>query len=116
MENHQQDLHRQSLRFMQVITVTYTVKPEFVAENQANIQRVMESLCANPIDGVHYVAFMKEDGQTFVHINMVRDDQSLNQFTELEEFKAFQQALRNSGPLSPPTREDLALVGAGYAI
>ena len=54
---------------MEAIKVQYTVRPEFVEENKANIQRVMDRLRADPIEGIRYASFTLDDGNTFVHLN-----------------------------------------------
>ncbi|MGI9423191.1 MAG: hypothetical protein ACR2PA_08355 [Hyphomicrobiaceae bacterium] len=100
---------------MKSVKVTYTVRPEFVEENKANIRAVMDALKANPIDGVSYAAFMLDDGATFVHINLARDDEALSELTGMEAFKAFQSALRGSDPVAPPSPEAMQLVGANFA-
>ena len=100
---------------MKSVKVTYTVRPEFVEENKANIRAVMAALEANPIDGVSYAAFTLDDGNTFVHVNIARDDEALSQLTGMSEFQAFQAALRASDPIAPPSPEPMQLVGANFA-
>ena len=100
---------------MKSVKVTYTVQPEFVEENKANIRAVMDALNANPIDGVSYAAFTIDDGNTFVHINIARDDEALGQLTGMAEFTAFQTALRGSNPVVPPSPEPMQLVGSNFA-
>ena len=99
---------------MKAVKVQYTVKPEYVDQNKANIQKVMEAIKANPIEGMHYASFTLEDGQTFVHINMAKDGETMSKLSKVPEFKAFREALKASGPLSPPKSDALDLVGAGF--
>ena len=101
---------------MKAVKVQYTVRAEFVERNKENIRSVMDVLRANPIDGLKYAAFMLDDGQSFVHINMARDADTLSRFTGLAEFKAFQAALKESDPVSPPAAETLHLVAAGFEL
>ena len=101
---------------MNAVKVEYKVRPEFVEQNKVNIQRVMDALLQNPIAGLKYVAFTLDDNQTFVHLNISRDESTLSQFTSLEEFQSFQKALRESEPISPPAPVPLNLVGAGFEI
>ena len=101
---------------MKAVQVRYTVRPDYVAQNRANIEKVMAALKAAPIDGVHYAAYLLEDGQTFVHMNLARSQEALDRFTGLEAFKAFQAALRASDPITPPKPEPMNLVAAGFEV
>ena len=99
---------------MQAVKVQYTVKPEFVDENKANIRKVMAAIRENPIPGMLYASFVLDDGQTFVHINMAVDQETLGKIGDLTEFGEFRAALQASEPLSPPASENLSLVSAGF--
>lgn len=101
---------------MRAVRVQYTVKPEYAEQNKANVERVMEALRRNPIEGMRYTAFTFDDGQTFVHFNMAPDQETLSRLTDVPEFKEFRAALKASDPISPPTAEDLNLVAAGYDV
>lgn len=101
---------------MKAVKVQYTVKPEYVEQNKANIQKVMEALKANPIDGMHYASFTLDDGQTFVHLNLAKDGETMSKLQEVQEFNEFRKALKASGPISPPKQEPLNLVAAGFDI
>jgi len=99
---------------MKAVRVKYTVKPEYVEQNKANIRKVMETLRANPIEGMQYASFTLDDGQTFVHINMAKDDETMSKLQEVEVFNEFRMALKASGPVSPPESQNLNLVDAGF--
>lgn len=101
---------------MKAVKVEYTVKPEFVEQNKANIQKVMNAIKANPIEGMQYSSFMLDDGQSFVHINMAKDDASMSKLNEVEEFTAFRMALKASEPINPPKSFSLNLVASGFEI
>ena len=101
---------------MKLIRVQYRVKPEYVEQNKANIQRVMDAIKANPIEGMQYASFTLEDGQTFVHINMAKDDETMSKLNDVTEFTEFRMALKSSQPVSPPKSEALNLVGAGFKL
>ena len=98
---------------MKIVRVQYTVKPEFVAQNRANIEAVMSDLKRNPIEGMRYSCFLLPDGGSFMHLNIARDQTAIDELTGREPFKEFQKQLKASGPVSPPKPEDLTLVGAG---
>ena len=101
---------------MEAVKVQYTVWPEFVEENKANIRKVMDRLKSEPIEGVHYSSFTLDDGQTFVHINIMKTAEAKAAMVELPEFKAFQAALKASDPVSPPSAEPMELVAAGFEV
>lgn len=101
---------------MKAVKVEYTVKPEYAEQNMANIQKVMAAIKANPIEGMQYASFILEDGQTFVHINMAKDSETMGKLSEVPEFNEFRMALKASQPISPPKSTDLTLVGAGFEL
>ena len=96
---------------MVAVKVTYTVKPDYVATNQENITKVMDYLNENPIDGMWYKAFLLEDGVSFMHINIARDEATQSKIGEVELFQEFQTQLKASGPVSPPSVENISPVG-----
>ena len=58
---------------MRAVKVEYTVKPEYVSINKANIQKVMDELRALGDVGVLYSSYIKEDDCSFVHFSIHRD-------------------------------------------
>jgi len=101
---------------MKAVVVKYTVQPEFAETSAANIEKAMQEYRALADEGIRYQAFRQSDGVTFVHFGMYRDDAALERATAVESFKAFQKALKESGPVSPPSAEWLDLVGSTYEI
>jgi len=102
---------------MKAVKVQYTVKPEYVEQNKANIRKVMDALKENPIKGMLYSSYTDEaDDQTFIHINIAKDGETMALLNDVEEFKAFRMALKESEPVSPPSQTSLNLVGAGFEI
>ena len=99
---------------MKTVKVQYTVQPEYVETNKANIKKVMDKLKAEPIEGMFYSSHMLDDGQTFVHINMAKDDETMSKLNDVQEFTDFRIALKASKPVSPPNQENLTLVAAGF--
>ncbi len=99
---------------MDAVKVEYTVKPEFVETNKANVARVMDALRAKGIPGLKYSTFLLEDGVTFVHIAYRADEAAAQALNDLQEFQEFQQALRASGPVSPPRAMPMGLVGTNW--
>ena len=101
---------------MKAVKVQYTVKPEFAEQNKANIRKVMDALRKNPIEGMLYSTYTIDDGNTFVHINIARDEQTMSKLNDLQEFMDFRMALRASEPISPPDQTKLTPVGAGFEL
>ena len=99
---------------MKAVKVQYTVKPEYVEQNKINIKKVMDRLKEQPIQGMMYSTYTIEEGNTFVHINMAKDQETLSKLNDVEEFGDFRKALKESGPLSPPKQTDLEPVAAGF--
>lgn len=101
---------------MKAVKVEYTIKPEFVEQNKINIQKVMNALTENPIEGMQYSSFILEDGQSFVHINMAKDEETMSKLNDVEEFTAFRMALKGSQPIKPPKSYQLNLVGSAFEL
>ena len=101
---------------MKAVKVQYEVRPEYVEQNKANIRKVMDALRQNPIDGMFYSSYTLDDGVTFVHFNVARDQETLSKLSEVEEFNAFRMALKESNPVSPPASENLNPVAAGFEV
>ena len=71
----------------------------------------------NPIEGMLYSTYtLEDDGQTFVHINICKDGETLSKLNDVEEFQAFRMGLKASNPISPPKQSKLNFVGAGFDI
>ena len=101
---------------MKAVKVQYIVKPEYADQNKANIRKVMDALRKHPIDGMLYSTFTLDDGQTFVHINICRDGETLSKLNDVVEFQEFRNALKASGPVSPPHQTNLNPVAAGFEL
>ncbi|WP_411030133.1 hypothetical protein [Spongiimicrobium sp. 3-5] len=102
---------------MEAVKVQYTVKPGYVEENKRNINKVMDALMANPIPGMLYSSYTDtDDPNTFVHINMAKDGETMARLNDVKEFGEFRSALKASGPVSPPKQTKLNLVGSGFKL
>ena len=106
---------------MKAVIVRYTVKTSFADENAANIEKVMAEMRELDDDGVRYQSFRLPpteggDGIGFVHFGMYEDDAAVDRMTSVASFQAFQQALRSSGPISPPQAEWLDAIGSSYPL
>ena len=101
---------------MKAVKVQYTVQPDFVDQNKANIKKVMDKLKDSPIEGMLYSSYTLEDGQTFVHINIAKDGDTMNKLNDVQEFNEFRKALKESQPITPPQSTALEFVDAGFEL
>lgn len=99
---------------MKAVKVEYMVRPEFVTQNKENIKSVMRRLREEPIDGMLYSSYILDDGQSFIHINMARDEKTMGKLNDIEEFTSFRIALKESSPIKPPKATNLILVDKGF--
>ncbi|MEK6155292.1 hypothetical protein WIW50_18630 [Flavobacteriaceae bacterium 3-367] len=102
---------------MKAVKLQYTVRPEYVEENKRNIQKVMDALLAHPINGMQYSSYTDNDNpNTFIHINMAKDAETMSELNNIKAFQEFRTALRESQPLSAPLATQLNLVAAGFKL
>jgi hypothetical protein len=101
---------------MKIVKVIYTTKPEFAAQNQANIQQVMADLQTLPHPGINYHCCLGPDGKTFTHTAFFKSDDDQKLLNELPSFQYFQVALKAAGFEAPPKQELLTLVGSSTNI
>jgi hypothetical protein len=99
---------------MHAVRVQYTVRPDFVATNEANIRAVMDELRALGEIGVYYSAFRLGDGLSFLHLVVMDDVNKAGIVPGLAAFKDFRTALRE-GLQSPPSDETWTVVGTSFA-
>lgn len=92
---------------MKAVRVHYTVQQDYVAQNRINIQAVMNALKSNPIEGMYYSSYQLEDGVSFMHLNVARDDETMSKLNDLVAFTIFRSQLKASQPISPPKAEKL---------
>jgi hypothetical protein len=97
---------------MKIVKVTYTAKPGFSEQNQANIKKVMADLQSLQQVGINYNSCMCSDGKTFIHTAFFKSDEDQKLLNELPSFKHFQEQLKVSGFEIPPKQELLTLVGS----
>ena len=101
---------------MKAVKVQYVVRPEYADQNKANIRKVMDRLKSDPIEGMLYSSYTLDDGHTFVHINIAKDEETMNKLNDVPEFGAFRKALKESGPIEPPKSTNLVPVAAGFEL
>ncbi len=102
---------------MKAVKVKYTVQEDYVEENKKNIQKVMDALRANPIEGMLYSSYTDhENPNTFIHINIAKDSETMAKLNNVPEFTAFRTALKASNPISPPKQTSLDNVASAFDI
>lgn len=98
---------------MHAIKVEYTVKPEYVATNLANIRKVMDELQALGDTGVLYSTYIKEDGVSFVHFAIYKGEENI--IPSLAGFKDFTAQLKAEGLAGgAPQSMRLSMVGKSF--
>ncbi|AKK71698.1 hypothetical protein [Chryseobacterium gallinarum] len=79
------------------VIVSYTVKPEFVSENKANIQKFLNDFKNLDQSAFEYKVFVKEDGVTFVHYSNYINEEAQHEVLNIPSFKEFQKLRDESG-------------------
>ncbi|MCJ7933033.1 MAG: DUF1398 family protein [Chryseobacterium sp.] len=79
------------------VIVSYTVNPEFVLTNKANIQKFLEDFKNLDASMFEYKVFVKEDGVTFVHYSNYINEEVQHEVLNVPSFKEFQQLRDESG-------------------
>ena len=72
---------------MKLIRVQYTIKPEFVENNKKNISAVMDEIKSIGDNDVKYIASQHEDGNTFMHVVIYKNEEAENLPASLDSFK-----------------------------
>src|SRR5689334_3098298 len=86
---------------MKVTRVQYTVRSEFVDENNSNIDAVMRELRALANSDVQYAVYLLGDGKTFMHLVHQNTADAERLPTSLSSFKHFQARLKENLEIPP---------------
>jgi L-rhamnose mutarotase len=98
---------------MEASIIQYTVKEDYVETNKANIKAVMAELRSLGDKGIKYSVFIKEDGKSFVHFVVFRDEEASNVIPNLESFKKFREQLQ-TGAVVKPVAEELDFIDSHF--
>ncbi|SDJ35792.1 hypothetical protein [Chryseobacterium jejuense] len=79
------------------VIVSYTVKPEFVPANKANIQNFLNDFKNLDQSTFEYKVFVKEDGVTFLHYSNYINEDVQHEVLNVPSFKEFQRLRDESG-------------------
>ena len=101
---------------MKITKVTYTTKAEYSAQNQKNIQAVMNELQKLNSPALFYFTTLAEDGKTFTHTAFAKTEEDNTTLTSLPAFKHFVEQLKASSPEASPKTEHPTLVGSSKNI
>ena len=91
--------------------VSYTLKPDRVAENERLARAVYEALAEARPAGLRYATFRLGDGVSFVHIVAHEEAGGANALTALPAFQAFAAGVKDRC-VAPPVRVDLNEIGS----
>ncbi len=91
--------------------VSYTLKPDRVAENERLARAVYDALREARPTGLRYATFRLGDGVSFVHIVAHEEADGANALTALPAFQAFAAGVKDRCA-SPPVRVELNEIGS----
>lgn len=97
---------------MIIAKVTYTVNPEFVRENQQNINLFMADFKQMKDIHFRYNAYLLEDGKTFLHLAHFQNEDVQKQILAVPSFKLFQKKRDESGIDNSHKVEMITLIDA----
>ena len=101
---------------MIIAKVTYTVKPEFVQENQQNINLFMADFKKMNHIQFRYNVYLLEDGKTFLHLAHFQNEDVQKQILAVPSFKLFQKKRDESGIDNSHKVEMIKLIDASTDI
>jgi quinol monooxygenase YgiN len=101
---------------MIAVKVTYTVKPEFVAQNKLNINTFMADFRKMNNNDFRYNAYMSNDGVTFVHISHYKNEEIQKQLLNTPSFLEFQKQRDDSGLNGTHQVDVMELAAAAHEI
>jgi quinol monooxygenase YgiN len=79
------------------VIVTYTVRPEFVSNNKANVQKFLDDFKQLDQSAFEYKVYVKEDGVTFLHYSNYINEEVQHEVLNTPSFKEFQRLRDESG-------------------
>lgn len=73
------------------VIVTYQIKKEFVEQNKANIEKFIKDFKKLDSSQFQYNIFTKQDGLTFVHHSLYKNEAIQKQLLNVPSFLEFQK-------------------------
>src|SRR3546814_4191727 len=95
---------------MITVKVTYTVKSDFVQQNQENIQLFMVDFKKMNSNEFRYVSYLCSDGKTFVHLSHYKNEEIQKSVLQTSSFLAFQKQRDESGLEGSPEIQVMTIV------
>ena len=84
---------------MRQVMVSYRVKPDRAAENEALVRAVYDELHRTTPAGLRYATFRQDDGVSFVHV--AQTDEGVNPLSEVAAFARFQDGIGERCDVAP---------------
>ncbi len=100
---------------MRQVMVRYKVKPERVEENSELVRAVYDELQRTQPDGLRYATFRLDDGVSFVHVAVERDD-GRHRLREVNAFQAFQREISDRCDEQPVVTELREIGSFGFEV
>lgn len=97
---------------MKIVRVQYTTTAEYARINQENIKRVVDELKKLNHPGIKYSTYLFPDGKTFMHFDLLENEEAHQVLQSLASFKKFADELRASKLEVEPKLELLTLVAS----
>jgi hypothetical protein len=94
---------------MRSVMVSYTLKPECVAENEALIHKVFEQIERDRPQGLSYSVSRLADGVSFVHVSVSPEGEE-NPLLKLAAFERYREGIKDR-VLAPPVRVEMQSLG-----
>lgn len=101
---------------MITVKVTYTVKSDFVQQNQENIQLFMVDFKKMNSNEFRYVSYLCNDGKTFVHLSHYENEEIQKRVLQTSSFLAFQKQRDESGLEGSPEIQVMTIVESVHPI
>lgn len=101
---------------MIAVQVTYKIKSDFVETNKSNISAFLADFKEMQTSRFLYHVYVKEDGQTFVHLSMYENEEIQQHILNTPSFLAFQKQRDESGLIEPPVIEALKHLGSSLSL
>jgi hypothetical protein len=98
------------------VKISYTVKPEFVAQNKQNISMFLADFKKLVGKKFLYTVYVKDDGLTFLHVSMYENEEVQQQILNVPSFLQFQKERDESGLNDTHKFEVLTLMGSSLSL
>ncbi|RZK55578.1 MAG: hypothetical protein EOO91_13840 [Pedobacter sp.] len=98
------------------VKVSYTVNPEFAAQNKQNINSFLNDFKQLKHLKFLYNVYAQDDGVTFLHLSMYENEEVQQTILAIPSFLKFQLERNESGLTVEPKIEMISLVGSSLSL